>query len=177
MRRWQTGQEHCWQRISSGSRLPALSDIAPRNGQPLGVTRAMTRCANARSLHPTFQAVKPCIHGRISRCATGYCPKASIVVTWPWVEHNCAPLSDSQHDRARWTPAACARLIHYRQCPHLVAMLQPKRRYENSWRFGIGRGLSMKRLQSVSVSASGQEALDRLYEQDNKFCRALRAAI
>jgi len=35
----------------------------------------------------------------------------------------------------------------------------------------------MKHLQSMTVSASGQEALDRLQEQDDKFCRALRAAV
>jgi len=35
----------------------------------------------------------------------------------------------------------------------------------------------MKRLQSMTVSASGQEELDRLQAQDHKFCRALRAAV
>jgi hypothetical protein len=35
----------------------------------------------------------------------------------------------------------------------------------------------MKRLQSMTASASGQEAFERLQEQDDKFCRALRTAV
>jgi len=35
----------------------------------------------------------------------------------------------------------------------------------------------MKRLQSRTASANGPEESDRLQEQDNKFCRALRAAV